>query len=554
MILNDATLKKVLLSQNYISAEEADKAQNAAEASHTPLLEQLLRDQLISRDLVGQALAEYLHIPFTDLSTKGVSDENRMLLPEPIAKKFRAVVVEMDDSTVTIATDNPEDFDQSVFMRVFPKKDIKITFAFPEDIDEIINKRTTSLTVRFAQILQKGLVAPTILDEILSDAMTYRASDIHFEPNDNDVRVRFRIDGQLQTVVTLAKENYNNLVRVIKLRAGLSIDEHSSAQDGAIRLTHQNQNADLRISIVPALDGEKIVIRLLSEYVKNLTATELGLSPQDQALVMKIARSPFGMILTVGPTGSGKSTTLYSLMKLLNRPEVNITTIEDPVEYKIPGVNHIQVNNKTDFTFAKGLRSIVRQDPNIILVGEIRDRETAEIAANAALTGHLVLSSFHANDAATAFPRLLDMGIEPFLLSSTLELVIGQRLVRRICDSCRASYEIKSADLKKILDSYDKYFSEKVLTLYHGKGCKTCNFTGFKGRIAVFELIFTTPELQSSILTSPSTQEVWKLAKEQGAHSMFEDGLTKVRSGHTTIEELLRVVSPAPENIYKKNE
>ncbi len=246
----------------------------------------------------------------------------------------------------------------------------------------------------------------------------------------------------------------------------------------------------------------------------------------------------------VGPTGSGKTTTLYALLKTLNRPEVNITTIEDPVEYRIPSINQIQINTQTNLTFAKGLRSIARQDPDIILVGEIRDLETAEIAVNAALTGHLLLSTFHANDAATAIPRLLDMGIEPFLLASTLEIVIAQRLVRRICEFCRYSVTKKREEFKDILSDIEHYFPKITATLYQGKGCSTCGGTGYKGRIAIFEFIVMTPEMQDLFLKNPSTKQVWELARAQGAHSLFEDGFTKVKQGVTTLEELLRIAAP----------
>jgi type II secretory ATPase GspE/PulE/Tfp pilus assembly ATPase PilB-like protein len=259
---------------------------------------------------------------------------------------------------------------------------------------------------------------------------------------------------------------------------------------------------------------------------------------------MDASRKPFGMVLAVGPTGSGKSTTLYALLKTFNRNEVNLTTIEDPVEYKISGANQIQVNTQTDLTFAKGLRSIVRQDPDIILVGEIRDRETAEIAVNAALTGHLLFSTFHSNDAATGIPRLMDMGIEPFLLSSTLQLIAAQRLVRKVCENCRFSVPTTIIDLEKVLPDAKKYFSESKMTLYRGKGCKACGNKGYQGRTAIYEFIRNTPELQDLILKNPSSQEIWAVARKQGSKSLFEDGIEKVKKGVTTLEELLRVASP----------
>ena len=309
----------------------------------------------------------------------------------------------------------------------------------------------------------------------------------------------------------------------------------------------------MRVSITVTLDGEKTVIRLLSSYVSNFSLSDLGFAPADQQLFTGAGKKPFGMLLVAGPTGSGKTTSLYALLKLLNRPEVNITTIEDPVEYRIGGVNQVQVNDQTNLTFAQGLRSIVRQDPDIILVGEIRDEETAEIAVNAALTGHLMMSTFHANDAATTIPRLLDMGIEPFLLSSTLELIIAQRLVRKICDNCRVSYKTTVSEAQKVSASANNYFNKSSITLYKGSGCVSCNHTGYKGRTAIFELISVTRELKDLILTNPSAQQVSQLAKSQGAQSLFDDGMAKVKTGVTTLEELMRVAAPPQEKGYGKN-
>jgi type II secretory ATPase GspE/PulE/Tfp pilus assembly ATPase PilB-like protein len=296
------------------------------------------------------------------------------------------------------------------------------------------------------------------------------------------------------------------------------------------------------------VQGEKVVMRVLGSYVAGFTFADVGLSEQHREIVERAIAKPFGMILTTGPTGSGKTTTLYSLLKMLNKPDVNITSIEDPVEYKMPGVNQIQVREAGNMTFAKGLRAIVRQDPDIILVGEIRDEETAEISVNAALTGHLLLSTFHANDAATAMPRLVDMGIEPFLLASTLEVVIAQRLVRKICSHCRYSLSIgeAAAGLKLGQVRLDDYFSSGD-TVYAGKGCNVCNGSGFQGRSAIFEIIEVTPEVQELMLHTPSTLQIEQLARKQGSKPMFDDGIEKVKRGVTTLSEVLRVVPPPKE-------
>jgi type IV pilus assembly protein PilB len=302
------------------------------------------------------------------------------------------------------------------------------------------------------------------------------------------------------------------------------------------------------VSLIPTVEGEKVVMRVLGSYVAGLSFTDVGFGDTHREVIERAIARPFGMILTVGPTGSGKTTTLYSLLKLLNKPDVNITTIEDPVEYKMAGANQIQVRANGNMTFAKGLRAIVRQDPDIILVGEIRDQETAEISVNAALTGHLLLSSFHSNDAATAIPRLVDMGIEPFLLASTLEVVVAQRLVRRICSHCRYSLPVNEAikavhvpDMKWL-----HYFKSDDM-VYAGKGCNVCAGSGYYGRVALFEIIEVTPEMQELMLHSPTTSQIETLARRQGSLPMFNDGVEKVKLGETTLSEVVRVVPPKTE-------
>jgi type II secretory ATPase GspE/PulE/Tfp pilus assembly ATPase PilB-like protein len=387
-------------------------------------------------------------------------------------------------------------------------------------------------------------MVPQLVREVLIDAFKKAASDIHFEPRPKHVIVRFRIDGVLQEQCVLPKDFYANVLNLIKVDGGLRIDEHQAAQDGSLRSEWLGRFIDLRVSVVPVVDGEKVVMRVLSSYVADLGLHYLGLSSADRETLESVARKPFGMMLVSGPTGSGKTTTLYGLLKLVNQTTVNVTTIEDPVEYKLLGVNQIQVNNQTGLTFAKGLRSIVRQDPDVILVGEIRDRETAEIAVNAALTGHMLLSTFHANDAATAIPRLMDMGIEPFLLASTLEVIVSQRLARRLCDHCRYSYSLEGAERRKKLGPAEKYLPTGLVTLYASKGCAACHETGFHGRVALFEIIRATPELRDLVLKRPSSQDIWRLAQKQGARSLFDDGIVKVLEGVTTLEELLRVATP----------
>lgn len=426
--------------------------------------------------------------------------------------------------------------------KIFNKEKIVITYSLPEDINLIFVHYEKALETRFSKIIEgKTKIAPELLETIFTDALLLNVSDIHFEPTPSDVLVRFRVDGVLRDAGRLPKDHYENILNRIKVQSGIRLDEHFAAQDGAMQFKNNEIFTDLRTSIVPTVEGEKVVLRVLSSYIQGLTLGELGLSEGHQKMFEEIANKPFGMIIVAGPTGSGKTTTLYALLKILNQSDVNITTIEDPVEYKIKGINQIQVNEQTGLTFVRGLRSIVRQDPDTILVGEIRDQETAEIAVNAALTGHLLLSSFHANDAATAIPRLLDMGVESFLLASTLELVVAQRLARRICTHCRFSVTESVSTIEEKYPNLKDFFEGNKITLYKGKGCEVCNNSGYKGRVAIFEFIPVSFELQNLILKNPSTQEIWKLARKQGAHSIFEDGLDKVKNGVTTLEELMRV-------------
>mgnify|MGYP001606052004 CR=1 FL=1 len=387
-------------------------------------------------------------------------------------------------------------------------------------------------------------VAPEIVNKLIDDALAHHASDVHIEPQLKDVVVRFRIDGVLYEVGKIPKHNYDNVLNRIKVQAHLRVDEHYSAQDGSLRHEHEERLIDIRVSIVPTIEGEKVVLRMLAIYVPNLSLEDLGISDEDQKKLIIASKKPFGMILAVGPTGSGKTTTLYALLKDFNISEINLTTIEDPVEYKIAGANQIQVNLQTNLTFAKGLRSIVRQDPDSILVGEIRDNETAEIAVNAALTGHLLFSTFHANDAASSIPRLLDMGIEPFLLASTLEAIAAQRLVRKICDKCKTQTTTSAEDIERILVGASRYFPKNPFTTYLGKGCPACAHKGYQGRTAVYEIVSITPEIEDLILKNPSSQEISQLARQQGFKSLFEDGIEKVLKGVTTPQELLRVASP----------
>lgn len=548
MNINDQQLKDIILAGNYLEAAELDSAFKTAQSRRLSLYDYLIDDGILTEELIGQAIAEFFKLPYIDLGSQKPVKEQVARIPEAIARKFRLVLTLEDKKQAIIATDQPGNIKiLKELQALFPKEAVHLAYALTKHINEALDESfRKTLDTRFSQIIsEQKKVAPEIVSEIFNDAIGFKASDIHFEPQKKEVViVRFRVDGILQEAGRIPKEYYDNIVNRLKVQAHLRIDEHFAAQDGAIHFVDQERVIDARLSIIPTLNGEKIVLRLLAEYIRSFALNELGFSEADQLILEQASQKPFGMILVSGPTGAGKSTTLYAVLKTLNESDVNITTIEDPVEMEIAGVNQIQVNTQTDLTFAKGLRSIVRQDPDIILVGEIRDTETAEISVNAALTGHLLLSTFHANDAATAVPRLIDMGIEPFLLSSTLELIIAQRLARRICEACRYSTTVKAADIEKKFPGISRYFDEKLLTLYQGKGCPACSGTGYRGRIGIFELISINQELRDLILKNPSSQQVQVLARKHGSRSMFEDGIEKVKLGLTTIEELLRVVNP----------
>lgn len=546
MKLTDKKLKEILTKENYVTAADIAKAEKFSKKRKTPVVEYLLAEGYINKDILGQAIAEFYEVAYSDLNSNQPARELVLKIPEETAKKFNLVLFSQDKEGTTVTTDDPTKKGLAPALKeLFPKQRLALTYSLTEDVEQSFLHYQKSLETRFSKIIEAEThVASEILAEIFNDADVYHASDIHFEPQIQEVVVRFRVDGVLREAGRLQHEQYENILNRIKVQSSLRIDEHFSAQDGSMHYVNGDKEFDMRTSIVPTVEGEKVVLRVLAAYAQGLTLEDLGLTSDNQQILEEAAAKPFGMILVTGPTGSGKTTTLYALLKLLNKPGTNITTIEDPVEYKMTGVNQIQVNTRTDLSFSKGLRSIVRQDPDIILVGEIRDAETAEIAVNAALTGHLLLSTFHANDAATAVPRLLDMRTEPFLLASTLEVIIAQRLVRKICENCRYSISVNKKDLQAELPWANKFFKGKKITFYAGKGCTACGHSGYHGRIAIHEFIKVTPELKELILKHPSTAEIWKLAEKQGARSLFADGIEKVKSGITTLDEVMRIAPP----------
>ncbi|MEI7890837.1 MAG: ATPase, T2SS/T4P/T4SS family [bacterium] len=545
MQIEEKALLEIITREKYLSVDDLNEAIEKSKKTRSSVLSYLLQNNYLSKDLIGQAIAEYFSVPYADLNSSQPAVEDIMRIPESTARKMNVVLFSEKEKEVILATDDPANkLIVNKLALIFPGKKITLAYGLSEDIAKCFNAYRQDITLRFAAIINnKQKIAPEIVLEILRYAIDFSASDIHFEPKEDEAIIRFRIDGVLQEIGRISIQYYDNIINYLKVRAVLRIDEHRSAQDGAIRFSDDFGEIDVRISIVPVVDGEKIVLRLLSRNISMLGIDNLGLSAANHAVLENSINKPFGMIVVSGPTGSGKTTTLYALLRDINNSEINITSIEDPVEYIISGANQIQVNLETELTFAKGLRSIVRQDPDVILVGEIRDKETAEISVNAALTGHLLFSTFHANNAASTIPRLVDMGIERSLLASTLELIVSQRLLRKICEKCRYSESISAEYLKKFPAKFAG-FLHGISDVYKGKGCSACNNTGYRGRIAVFEVIKMTIEMQELIIKNSTSREIWELASSQGSISMFDDAKKKAEVGITTFEEVFRVAPP----------
>ena len=382
----------------------------------------------------------------------------------------------------------------------------------------------------------------TLVDHMVGYAQALGASDIHVDPTESGVRVRMRVDGVLQNCCTFSKEIQSEVVSRIKVLSGLRTDEHNAPQDGRFRVRLDNgRNVDIRVSVVPTFYGENAVMRLLSDEADEFTLKSLGFTPENEQKILRAISKPHGMILATGPAGSGKTTTLYTLVRMLNTKESSIITIEDPIEYAIPGINQIQVNHRTGLTFANGLRSMLRQDPNIIMVGEIRDVDTAGLAVNIALTGHLILSTLHTNDAATTLPRLLDMKVEPYLIASTVNLAIGQRLVRKICAHCKEEKAMTEAETKSLSGLIPEDLLKSQKTIYRGLGCDECGGAGFMGRLGIHEVMEIDNPIREAILRKTSANDVRKLAIRHGMVPIILDGFHKVREGLTTIEEVLRM-------------
>jgi type II secretory ATPase GspE/PulE/Tfp pilus assembly ATPase PilB-like protein len=411
-----------------------------------------------------------------------------------------------------------------------------------------IQKTTTLFSVKELLSRPGPLSIIELVQTCIEEAYDRHASDVHIEPTEHEVRIRFRIDGILHDIVSIPRNILFEIIARIKVLSNLRTDEHQAAQDGRFRIQHPSNNAtiDVRVSIVPTYYGENAVLRLLADHSSQDTLALLGFNDIDKTKIEKAITQPYGMILATGPTGSGKTTTLYTLIKMLNTSEVSIITIEDPVEYAIQGITQIQINQRSNLTFSAGLRSILRQDPNIIMVGEIRDAETAGIAVNTALTGHLLLSTLHTNDAATTLPRMLDMGIDAYLVASTVHLSIGQRLVRKACLTCRTQYTLSNAEIENMERIVPTRFIQNMRhsrTFYTCPGCDECKQTGYNGRIGMYEVLSISSDIREAILRRESATVIKDIAVAEGMTTMLEDGINKAREGETTLSEVLRTIN-----------
>jgi len=535
-----------------LSKEVLDSAYTQAVQKGKPFDDVLLTKEVISDENLGKAVADIIKTPFVTLSKIAIPDDVLRLIPEVVARKELAIAYAKDAKGLRVALYNP---DNVILVQQLGKTTgwpIIVSYATKKDIEDAMSKYATNAVQAFTEILATAARnsstadAPiiAIVDTIIKNGYENKVSDIHIEPYEHTSLVRFRIDGILHDIVRLPDPLHDQIVTRIKVMSKMRTDEHQAAQDGKISFLLNTEKLDIRVSIVPIEEGEKVVMRLLSERSRQYTLSDLGFSGHDFEKLERAAKKPYGMILVTGPTGSGKTTTLYAILKQLNRRTINIMTIEDPVEYDIVGVNQIQVNTKTSLTFAAGLKSIVRQDPDIILVGEIRDEETAGIAVNSAMTGHLVLSTLHANDAATAFPRFFDFKVEPFLIASTINIIIAQRLVRRICMQCRMSADVETKEINPIVPPtlFQKYFfGKETVRMYKGKGCPVCHQTGYEGRLGIFEVMTMDENIRKAILEKKDSPDIAKIAVGNGMTTMMDDGLKKVMEGLTTIEEILRV-------------
>ncbi|HSW79428.1 MAG TPA: GspE/PulE family protein [Candidatus Saccharimonadales bacterium] len=599
MHIPDGLVEKLLKGAKKITDDQLTVLREQEVAEKKPLQELVIQSNIVSDHDLTKMYAEEIDIPFADLNPHDISHDLLALIPEKMAQQYRAVVFGVNaDGSRQLAMEDPDDIQAVSFLQkqvggrlaIYAASSTSISAALDlyhgndnNDLTKVLSPETDEDNkddeVSEADLAEDSPITQTV-NLLIRYAVKSGASDIHIEPRENYVSVRYRVDGVLREANKLPKKIHNAVVSRIKILSNLKIDERRVPQDGRFKIEVDGLVYALRVSTLPISDGEKIVMRILNESNKAITFQELGFWGPSLELLNQAITQPHGMILVTGPTGSGKSTTLFSVLNILNKPSVNISTIEDPIEYKVFGTNQTQVNPVAGMTFASGLRSLLRQDPNIIMVGEIRDRETADLAVQAALTGHLVFSTLHTNNAATSLPRLLDMGIEPFLIASTVRAVIGQRLVRVLCGYCREEYAPDEAVLKQLShifqvdnpevmqvihdlekqaqdlrvtqtsDNSDKQKSAdlsstetgiKRLWRVHEGGCDQCNHTGYKGRVGIYEALPGSTAISKLIVAGATSEDIQTEAIKEGMVTMQLDGFIKSLRGITTIEEILRV-------------
>jgi type IV pilus assembly protein PilB len=560
--LNSRKLGEILVERGKITPQELQEALTIQKETGEKLGEILLRKGLVTERDLFDALAQQLGAPYVDLSNYLIDPKVVALLPEKFCRQHKVVLIGEENGTLLLAMANPVDVVAIDRVEMMTRRKVKPLMAPAEDIERTINTyygigesveeivrevedeggalalSMDEEEIRIDQLRALGEEAPIVrvVNMIILQAIRSGASDIHIEPQEEKVRIRFRVDGILRDATSTSVKVHPALVSRVKILARMDIAERRLPQDGRFQVMVDNRAVDFRVSSLPTIYGEKIVMRILDKSALVLDLDRLGFEPEELERFYRIIQYPYGMILLTGPTGSGKTTTLYSALNFINKPDLNIITIEDPVEYRLEGINQVQVKPQIGLTFANVLRSIMRQDPDVIMVGEIRDRETAEIAVHAALTGHLVFSTLHTNTACGAVIRLAEMGVAPYLISSALVGAVAQRLVRKICTFCRIPIEVKGEIAREISEG-----EESVVTVYRGKGCSRCNQTGYRGRVAVSEVLVMDEELRQMVLSGVTERELARKAQEKGMRTLRENALRKVRAGITTIEEAYRV-------------
>ncbi|MBC8389860.1 MAG: type II secretion system ATPase GspE [Actinobacteria bacterium] len=560
-------LLDILYNKGLITNEQLDRILKIQKGNGSKDLQKIIIDlDILKKDEMMLALADEIGEKYVNLSDITIDPTIVVLIPEEMARRHQLIAIDKDEKKLTVAMANPLDVFAHDELKIRLGYDIDSVLSYGGDIDKALDE-VFGVTDEWDQVIGKiETMQVTVLKEeeketadistiteseeapvialvnlIILRAVKESASDIHIEPfGENTLKVRYRIDGILHDVMSLSRNLQLAVISRIKIMSDLDIAERRLPQDGRIQVNVGGRNINIRVSILPAVTGESAVLRILDPSSILLELDSLGFSPDILPNFLSLIKKPNGIILVTGPTGSGKSTTLYTTLNLLNSTEKKIMTIEDPVEYRLNGISQVQAKPKIGLTFAAGLRSFLRQDPDIMLVGEIRDKETAEIAVQAALTGHIVLSTLHTNDAPSSVIRLIDMGIEPFLISSSLVGIIAQRLVRRICPKCKKEIKITPV-IEKIMDEYKIKSNE--ITLYKGEGCPYCKDTGYKGRIAIFELMVITENIRDLISKNVTTGKLREAAISEGMCQLREDGIKKVCEGLTTIDEILRVAS-----------